>query len=155
MLREHFKKVGPFEFRQTILAQKKEASEDIDSLKKQIEQVILTQKKEASEDIDSLKKQVVEQKPVGIGLGVESAQSVEPRPNVALPVLLEGFFQKYPRRFFSPYTVISWGGKQPGFKELDSFIKAEVTQALLSMLAAGKVQTKLSKKGNTLYGIRP
>ena len=128
------KKIGPLEFEQVINTQKKEQSESVTFLQNQI---------------DELKQSV------GTSPRVESFESFKPGPSVALPTLLERFLRNYPRRFFSPFTIISWGGKQSGFKELDSFSKTEITQTLLNMLATNQVQTKISKKGNTLYGIRP
>ena len=127
-------KIGPLEFKQVINTQKKEQSETVQFLQNQIDEI---------------------KKAIETGGGSKTVRSFQEQPSAALPVLLERFFRNYPRRFFSPYTIISWGGRQPAFKELASFKKEEVTQTLLSMLATGQVQTRISRKGNTLYGIRP
>jgi hypothetical protein len=122
----------------------------------EFERVINTQKKEQSESLAHLQEQIDELKrAAGTKLAVESVATPAVTPRVDLPVLLKRFFGNYPRRFFSPFTIKSWGGRQPKFQELAFFEKEDITQALLSMLAKNEVQTKISKKGNTLYGIRP
>jgi len=40
------------------------------------------------------------------------------------------------------------------YKELATFSKEGIAQALVTMLAAGQVQTSISRRGNTLYGLR-
>jgi hypothetical protein len=128
------KKIGPLEFEQVISTQKKEQSESFAFLQGRI---------------DELKK-ALEARPSGV-------ERVEPlsdlHPSFALPIVLQKFLRNYPGRFFSPFTIKNWGSKRPGFEEFDSFSKTEISQALLTMLAANQVQTKISKRGNTLYGI--
>jgi len=128
------KKIGPLEFEQVISTQKKEQSETFAFLQGRI---------------DELKK-ALEARPTG----VEQVEPLsEPHPSFALPIVLHKFLKNYPGRFFSPLKIKNWGSKLPGFEELDSFSKTEISQALLTMLAANQVQTKISKRGNTLYGI--
>ena len=88
-----------------------------------------------------------------MGSPVDAESSFRPPPSIALSFLVEKFLRNYPGRFFSPFKVKSWGSEQAGFEQLGSFSIAEITQALLTMLAANRVRTKLSKKGNTLYGV--
>ncbi len=130
----HLKKIGPLEFREVISTQKKEQSESVTFLQNQIEQL----------------KGALEKK---VGSAVDAESSFRPTPSIALSVLVEKFLRNYPGRFFSPFKVKSWGSEQAGFEQLGSFSIAEITQALLTMLAANRVRTKLSKKGNTLYGV--
>jgi hypothetical protein len=122
----------------------------------EFERVINTQKQEQSESLAHLQKQIDElRQAAGTKLATASVATPIVPSKVDLPAFLKKFFANYPRRFFSPFTIKSWGGRQPEFKELASFEKEDITQALLSMLAKNEVQTKISKKGNTLYGIRP
>ena len=130
----HLKKIGPLEFREVISTQKKEQSESVTFLQNQIDQL----------------KAALEKK-VGSPVGAEG--SFRPTPSVALSFLVEKFLRNYPGRFFSPFKVKSWGSEQVGFEQLGSFSIAEITQALLIMLAANRVRAKLGKKGNTLYGV--
>jgi hypothetical protein len=127
------KKIGPLEFEQVISTQKKEQGESIAFLQNQIDQlkVAVDTRSGAAERIEK---------------EIRSARST-------VPALVEQLLQRYPGRFFSPYTIKSWGGRQQGFEELGSFDKAEITQALLTMLAENKIRTRISKKGNTLYGV--
>ncbi len=128
------KKIGPLEFEQVISTQKKEQSESVAFLQRQIDEL-----KKAFEASPS---------------GVERVEPLsEPHPSFVLPNVLQKFLKNYPGRFFSPFTIKNWGAKRSGFEELGSFSKAEISQALLTMLAANQLQTKLSKRGNTLYGV--
>lgn len=122
-------KIGFLEFKEVIKTQKYEQSESIAFLQGQI---------------DALK-QAVEAKQ---GLHVKAPTSQ------ALPTLLERFFQRYPGRFFSPWTVKQWSLKHADLKELSECPKEEITQALTRMFSSNQVRTKISKHGNTLYGVR-
>jgi hypothetical protein len=128
------KKVGPLEFREVISTQKQEQSESVTFLQNQIDQL----------------KAALEKK---VGSPVDAESSFRPTPSIALSFLVEKFLRNHSGRFFSPFKVKSWGSEQAGFEQLGSFSSAEITQALLTMLAANRVRTKLSKKGNTLYGV--
>lgn len=130
----HVKKIGPLEFREVISTQKKEQSESVTFLQNQIDQL----------------KAAFEKK---MGSPVDAESSFRPTPSIALSFIVEKFLRNYPGRFFSPFKVKSWGSEQAGFEQLGSFSTAEITQALLTMLAANRVRTKLSRKGNTLYGV--
>jgi len=124
------KKIGPLEFEQVISTQKREQSESVTFLQAQIDEVRAMLKTKQ-------------------GSSVEHAESTP--SNIALPDLLEKFLRAYPGRRFSPLFIRNWGSEQTGFKQLDSFSKEEITQSLLAMLAANRVRTGISKKGNTLY----
>jgi hypothetical protein len=130
----HLKKIGPLEFREVISTQKKEQSESVTFLQNQIDQL----------------KAAFEKK---VGSPTDAESPFRATPSIALSFLVEKFLRNYPGRFFSPFKVKSWGSEQAGFEQLGSFSTAEITQALLTMLAASRVRTKLSKKGNTLYGV--
>jgi hypothetical protein len=125
-------KIGFLEFSQVIRTQKKEQGESIAFLQEQI---------------DALK-QIVE-----TNKGAQAVEPLTPHPSHVLPVVLWRFLKNYPGRFFSPLLINKWGAKQPGFQELSSFSKEEISQALLKMLSENQVRTKLSKRGNTLYGV--
>jgi hypothetical protein len=126
------KKVGPFEFEEVIRNQKKEQSESLAFLQEQL---------------DRLNE--------GLRAGSESQISnfASHSPSAGLQTVLEKFFREYRGVFYSPLRIQTWGSRQSGFGELAKFSKAEITQTLLTMLATGRVQTRISKKGNTLYGL--
>jgi hypothetical protein len=63
------------------------------------------------------------------------------------------FLQQYAQYYFSPLRIKLWGARRDGFHELDSYSKEEINQGLQRLFVANKVRTKISKKGNTLYGI--
>lgn len=125
------KKIGPLEFEQVISTQKREQSESVTFLESQIEEIRTALKAKQ---------------------GFVEHQESSP-PSSALPILLEKFLRAYPGRFFSPFYIKNWGSEQPSFEQLGSFSKAEITQSLLIMLAANRVRTRLSRKGNKLYGV--
>ena len=125
-------KIGFLEFSQVIRTQKKEQSESIAFLQKQI---------------DALKQEA------GANKRVSEVEQWTPSPNQALPVLLLRFLRNYLGQFFSPTKINKWGAEQPGFRELASFSKEEISQALGKMLSENQVRTQISKRGNTLYGI--
>jgi hypothetical protein len=125
-------KVGFLEFSQVIRTQKKEQSESIAFLQEQI---------------DALKQETEANKRVS-----EVEQWITP-PSHVLPNLLIRFLRNYRGQFFSPTKINKWGAEQPGFRELASYSKEEISQALGKMLSENQVRTQISERGNTLYGI--
>jgi len=133
----------------------------------EFERVIKTQKKEQIVDIVSLQKQIDQLKGIPpIGTGPVGERAVEPMAGTPRDVkrngeresllgLLQKFLQHYSRYYFSPSRIKFWGATRDGFHELDSYSKEEISQGLQHLLVANKVRTKISKKGNTLYGINP
>ncbi len=116
-------------------------------------EVIRTQKKEQSESITFLQGQIDALKQAAAtSRGASDVEHWAPHPSYALPIVLGRFLKNYPGRFFSPLLINKWGAKQPGFEELGSFSKEEISQALMKMISENHVRTKLSKRGNTLYG---
>jgi hypothetical protein len=114
----------------------------------EFEQVVLSQKKEQAELLDSLSQRVEKLESVNV-----PKQEGEPttRPRHELDDLLLQFFAKYPKTAFSPWRIQTWGGQREGFKRLTQYSKITIRQHLDRLLVEGKVQTTLSRKGNTLY----
>jgi hypothetical protein len=65
--------------------------------------------------------------------------------------LLIHFLAKYPKTAFSPWRIQTWGSQREGFNRLAQYSKVAIRQSLDRLLAGGKLETALSRKGNTLY----
>jgi len=67
-------------------------------------------------------------------------------------VLLE-FLNKYNDSAFSPSRIRVWGARQPGFKSLSDYDHPFIRRTLQKMVAENILETRISKKGNTLYKV--
>ena len=67
--------------------------------------------------------------------------------------LLLKFLTKYNKWAFSPTRIRSWGSKQQGFSELANHDYHFIRMTLQKMVSEGILETRISKKGNTLYRV--
>src|SRR5690606_34550475 len=81
------------------------------------------------------------------------ADLVESFEEPKLRELLLGFLTKYKQWSFSPSRIRAWGSQQQGFSELAKYEHPFVRSTLQKMVADGLLETRVSKKGNTLYRI--
>ena len=81
----------------------------------------------------------------------EMAQFHESFERPELRDLLLEFLTKYKKWSFSPSRIKSWGTQQQGFSKLSSFEHRAIRSTLQSMVAENLLETRLSKKGNTLF----
>jgi hypothetical protein len=147
------KKVGFVEFEQVIKTQKKEQIESIVSLQNQINQ--LNQAFEAAAHV-RFPSSGDASKPTGLSgeAAQESAQGAQGTKIDTLIDLIEAFLRRHPRDYFSPPRIRLSVASFDGFQQLGSYSTEDINRALQRMLLLNKVRTKISKKGNTLYGIR-
>ncbi|MBY8115122.1 hypothetical protein KW542_21405 [Vibrio fluvialis] len=123
-------KIGGIEFKEIVAGQASENAEEFGYLENRIE--FLEQKVHSMNEID---------------------QFMESFHNPDLRNLLLEFLTKYKKWSFSPSRIITWGSQQQGFSTLSSYEHRRVRSELQSMLTENLVETRLSKKGNTLYRI--
>lgn len=69
----------------------------------------------------------------------------------ALKALLIEFLEKWDSWGFNIKRIVEWGSKRSGFEALAGYSPDEIHMALVTLVAEGKVRTRLSKKGSTLY----
>lgn len=67
--------------------------------------------------------------------------------------LITNFLKEFSEWSFSPLRMEHWGAKQPGYSELANNPK-RLRSILRKLVAKGILETKISKKGNTLYRIK-
>ncbi len=72
---------------------------------------------------------------------------------VNLEHLLTQFLQKWNKYFFNAIRILNFG-KQTGFQDFKNYSVDEINIALQNMHHKGLLKTKISKKGNVLYGLR-
>lgn len=72
---------------------------------------------------------------------------------VPLREALMRFLNAYSEWAFSPSRIKSWGSAQPGFNELGQYEHAFIRSTLQKMVADGTLETRISKRGNTLYRV--
>jgi hypothetical protein len=67
--------------------------------------------------------------------------------------LLLEFLTKYKEWSFSPSRIRAWGSKQQGFSALSKFEHPFIRGTLQKMVSENILETRISKKGNTLYRV--
>jgi hypothetical protein len=123
-------KIGGIEFKEIVQEQASEHAEDLSYLEDRIE--VLEARVRKSDEM------------VGI---VENFKEPELRS-----LLLE-FLSKYKEWAFSPSRIRAWGSKQQGFSELSSYEHPFIRSTLQKMVSENSLETRISKKGNTLYRV--
>lgn len=123
-------KIGGIEFKQIVQEQASEHAEELSYLVDRIE---------------SLEAQVRKSDEM-----VEFTESFE---EPQLRKLLLDFLTKYKEWSFSPSRIRAWGSKQQGFSSLSKYEHPFIRSTLQKMVADNLLETRISKKGNTLYRI--
>ena len=123
-------KIGGIEFKEIVAGQASENAEEFSYLEDRIEYL-----ETKLHSMDSL---------------AQFHETFE-RPEVR-ELLLE-FLTKYKQWSFSPSRIKSWGAHQQGFAKLSSYEHRLIRSTLQSLVADNLLETRLSKKGNTLYRI--
>ena len=67
--------------------------------------------------------------------------------------LLTQFLTKYKKWAFSPSRIRAWGSQQQGFSGFSAYEYPFVRSTLQKMVSENILETRVSKKGNTLYRI--
>ena len=68
------------------------------------------------------------------------------------PLLLD-FLDKHQPTPYSPLRIREWGSRQQEFEQLKDYEVALIRRMLQALVAEGKVATRVSKLGNTLYKV--
>ncbi|MCS0433164.1 hypothetical protein [Vibrio diabolicus] len=123
-------KIGGVEFRDIVQGQASEHAEELSYLEDRIE--YLEAKIKESDELSAL---------------------TDPPREAALRKLLLEFLQKYSEWAFSPSRIRVWGSKQQGFSSLSNYEHPFIRSTLQKLVSEGKLETRVSKKGNTLYRI--
>lgn len=135
------KKFGPFEFEEILSMQAKEHTEELVALRERIQ---LLENQRLSTESEANNK-----------ASAEGAQAELEKPDrlQELRKRLVDFLTEYDRYAFSPTRIRYWGSQQANFTDLRSFEVDEIRRTLQSMVASGDLETRVSKKGNTLYRV--
>lgn len=123
-------KIGGIEFKEIVQEQASEHAEELSYLVDRIE---------------SLETHV--RKVDGISDLTESSQEPELRK------LLMQFLTKYKDWAFSPSRIRAWGSQQQGFSSLADYKYPFIRGTLQKMVSENILETRISKKGNTLYRV--
>jgi len=124
------KKFGPIEFEKRLDGQSEEHIRDISEIEKKISQLEST---------------------VYANGKIKQGVIAEPSPREKeLRELILKFLSEYDRWSFSPLRIEEWGADRPGYSKLagDPSLLRSLLRALV---AEGRLETRVSKKGNTLY----
>lgn len=123
-------KIGGIEFKEIVQSQANEHAEEIRYLEDRIE-TLENKVRNSSEGADVLE------------------SFTEPK----LRELLLSFLTKYKEWAFSPSRIRVWGAKQQGFSELSQYEHPFIRSTLQKMVVENVLETRISKKGNTLYRV--
>lgn len=114
--------------------------------------VVNTQAREHAEEFGELRARITDLEEIVKRLdGAESLGTHLASQDVS-PVLLE-FLEQHQPQAFSPLRLHRWGAQQPGFEKLGQYSQGVLRSILQELLLLGKVSTRVSKLGNTLYKI--
>lgn len=123
-------KIGGIEFKEIVQEQASEHAEEISYLENRIE---------------SLEAQIRKSD--------EMVGFVKNFDEPELRKLLLAFLTKYKEWAFSPSRIRAWGSRQQGFSALSSYEHPFIRSTLQKMVSENIIETRISKKGNTLYRV--
>ena len=123
-------KIGGIEFKDIVEEQASEHAEEISDLQDRIE--VLEAKVRKSD-----------------GMAEITEYFAEPE----LRKLLLKFLTEYDSWAFSPSRIRAWGAQQDGFSELSNYERQFLRSTLQKMVSENILETRISKKGNTLYRV--
>ncbi|MCG8017723.1 MAG: hypothetical protein JAY97_16030 [Candidatus Thiodiazotropha sp. 'RUGA'] len=126
------KKFGPIEFERKLEGQSEEHIKDISALEIKIAQLEAALKASVSE---------------------VKAVEIQPSPDEnEIRDLIINFLTEYEQSSFSPLRMETWGAQRPGYSKLAG--NSTLLRTLLrTLVSEGVLETRISKKGNTLYRI--
>ena len=118
----------------------------------EFEQIVATQASEHAEELAYLQDriEILETKIRKLDELTEFTESFE---EPKLREELEQFLTKYQKWAFSPSRIRAWGSKQQGFSVLANYEYPFIRSTLQKMVSDGTLETRISRKGNTLYRI--
>jgi hypothetical protein len=114
----------------------------------ELENVVKGQAQNNSEELADLQKQIDELKSKLSTNQVELSED-----NIPDEIVMK-FLEKYSQWAFSALRISKWGAKQSGFENLSNYQTEEIRESLRRLLSKKKVETRVSKKGNTLYIVK-
>lgn len=123
-------KIGGIEFKEIVAEQASEHAEEISYLEDRIEVLEANYRRNS-----------------------EVAEISEHFQEPELRGLLTDFLTKYHNWAFSPSRIRAWGSQQQGFSTLTNYEHPFIRSTLQKMVSEGVLETRISKKGNTLYRI--
>jgi hypothetical protein len=123
-------KIGGIEFKEIVQEQASEHAEELSYLEDRIESLEVQIRK--VDDTSGL---------------TESFQEPELRKQ------LLKFLIKYKEWAFSPSRIRAWGSQQQGFSAFSNYEHPFIRSTLQKMVSENVIETRISKKGNTLYRV--
>ncbi|ODB93520.1 hypothetical protein A3194_02185 [Candidatus Thiodiazotropha endoloripes] len=118
----------------------------------EFEQVVETQAAEHAEDLSEVEERLLNLEQA-MRETHEGVQFNEMLAEPELRNLLISFLSTHNRWAFSPLRIRKWGSKQAGFENLSNYDPALLRSTLRKLVAEGVLETRVSKKGNTIYRI--
>ena len=123
-------RIGGIEFENIVKEQASEHAEEVSYLEDRIE--VLEAKARSGNEMSEITDHLQEPK---------------------LRKLLIDFLTKYNQWAFSPSRIRAWGAKQQGFASFVEYNHSFIRSTLQKMVSENLLETRISKKGNTLYRI--
>jgi len=118
----------------------------------EFEKVVAEQASEHAEELSYLQDRI-ESLEAGLRRTDEMAEITEQFREPDLRDLLVAFLTKYNTWAFSPSRIRAWGAQQQGFSALSSYEHPFIRSTLQKLVSENVLDTRVSKKGNTLYRI--
>lgn len=126
------KKFGPLEFERKLEGQSEEHIKDISALEEKLASLEAALENKLGSNLQNNVKEL--------------------DTNEGFKALVVQFLSDFDEWAFSPLRIENWGSKQKGYEELAG--KTDLLRRILRKLVAeGILETRVSKKGNTLYRI--
>ena len=119
----------------------------------EFEKIVAEQASEHAEDLSYLYDRI-EALEVGLRRTDEMADITEQFKEPDLRSLLVDFLTKYDTWAFPPSRIRAWGAQQQGFSALSGYEHPFIRSTLQKLVSENILETRVSKKGNTLYRIQ-
>lgn len=127
------KKFGPLEFERKLEGQSEEHIKDISEIENKLAQLEAAMKASG---------------------GIETTAERQPtQDEKEMRDLIIKFLTEYERWTFSPRRMETWGAQIPGYSKLANN-SSMLRRLLRSLVSEGVLETRVSKKGNTVYRIK-
>lgn len=118
----------------------------------EFDRVISGQAAEHAQEMAELRTRIDEMESTVRGLN-EIASITESFEDAELVPLLTKFLKQHRPTAYSPLRIRDWGSRQPGYEKLADAKLTSIRRVLQKLVAEGKVVTRVSRMGSTLYKI--
>lgn len=118
----------------------------------EFDRVVSTQANEYAEEFSEQRTRIVELEKMVHALDDTSETSKYFAAQNLRPLVIE-FLNAFQPTAYSPRRIREWGARQRGFERLKDYEQGMIRRILQDLVAEGRLATRVSRLGNTLYKV--